>query len=121
MPEPSSCHEVLAWDPVGNPALTRRVMHDWRLLSREWVGGSSITPVAMAGWQEVWYCTRCRLVDERRPLPTESRQSAYQRLRQQLLELRSELDCRIEHGAESGGHLEYVLDSLRSVLEEDDW
>lgn len=32
-------------------------LHDWRLASREWTGG---------GWQETWYCTRCRLVDERR-------------------------------------------------------
>lgn len=30
--------------------------HDWRLWSREWVNGK---------WQETWYCTQCRLVDER--------------------------------------------------------
>lgn len=50
--------------------------HDWRLLSRERTyknethhqegapgyGTVEITPI---GWREVWYCTRCRLVDER--------------------------------------------------------
>lgn len=30
-----------------------------------------------------------------------------------LLQLRAEVDCRIEHGAESGGHLEYVLEQLK--------
>jgi hypothetical protein len=30
--------------------------------------------------------------------------------------LENEVDCRIEHGAESGGHLEYVRDKLREAL-----
>lgn len=34
----------------------------------------------------------------------------------QLILLRGELDCRIEHGAESGGHLEYVLSRLDAML-----
>lgn len=33
-----------------------------------------------------------------------------------LRALLSEVDCRIEHGAESGGHLEYVRDRLRAQL-----
>jgi len=32
--------------------------------------------------------------------------------------LRSEVDCRIDHGAESGGHLEYVLGQLNMMLAE---
>ena len=35
-------------------------------------------------------------------------------------ELWSEVDCRIEHGAESGGHLDYVRDKLRDALAGDD-
>jgi len=34
-----------------------------------------------------------------------------------LRELYSEVDCRIEHGAESGGHLEYVRTKLREIIE----
>lgn len=29
----------------------------------------------------------------------------------------NEVDCRIEHGAESGGHLEYVREKLANILE----
>jgi len=32
-------------------------------------------------------------------------------------ELRSEIDCRVQHGAESIGHLEYVLKKLNEILE----
>jgi hypothetical protein len=41
-------------------------LHDWRLVSREWhsVGFQSLEPPD-GGWQETWYCTRCRIVDER--------------------------------------------------------
>ena len=31
--------------------------------------------------------------------------------------LNSEVDCRIQHGAESGGHLEYVREQLVRILE----
>lgn len=37
-------------------------------------------------------------------------------LRQEIRNLRSEVDCRIEHGAESGGHLEYVRKKLDEIL-----
>lgn len=30
--------------------------------------------------------------------------------------LRNEVDCRIEHGAESGGHLDYVRGKLDAIL-----
>lgn len=39
-------------------------------------------------------------------------------LRHAIQQLRTEVNCRIEHGAESGGHLEYVQDKLDSILEE---
>lgn len=51
------------------------VLHDWRLVSREWFDASYVTvregqpgvknPDAI-GWQETWYCTRCRKVEERK-------------------------------------------------------
>lgn len=43
------------------------VLHDWRLVSREWVPRESLfdRSVKQSGWQETWYCTRCRKVDER--------------------------------------------------------
>ena len=34
----------------------------------------------------------------------------------ELLKLRTEVDCRIEHGADSGGHLEFVLSKLDAIL-----
>jgi hypothetical protein len=42
--------------------------------------------------------------------------SAYDELREAILRLRIEVNCRIEHGAESGGHLEYVQTQLDSML-----
>jgi hypothetical protein len=33
----------------------------------------------------------------------------------QLRDLRNEINCRIEHGAESGGHLEYVQGQLDAI------
>jgi hypothetical protein len=36
--------------------------------------------------------------------------------RDKVAELLSEVDCRIEHGAESGGHLEYVHRELQKIL-----
>ena len=36
-------------------------------------------------------------------------------LRDAVNYLLSEVDCRIEHGAESGGHLEYVRDRLTAL------
>jgi len=38
------------------------------------------------------------------------------RLLQEQRDLLTEVDCRIEHGAESGGHLEYVRTRLRGCL-----
>ena len=35
-----------------------------------------------------------------------------------ILKLRNEVNCRIEHGAESGGHLEYVQLKLDDILPE---
>ena len=32
--------------------------------------------------------------------------------------LRTEVNCRIEHGADSGGHLEYVMTRLDAILRE---
>ena len=37
-----------------------------------------------------------------------------------LRALRMEVDCRIEHGAESGGHLEFVRDKLDLLVAEDE-
>lgn len=39
--------------------------HDWRLVSREWFDVTITEPSLPVGWQETWYCTRCRIVDER--------------------------------------------------------
>ncbi len=39
-----------------------------------------------------------------------------QRLREALRSLHNEVDCRIEHGAETGGHLEYVRVMLAGAL-----
>lgn len=36
--------------------------------------------------------------------------------RDAVLDLRNEISCRIEHGAESGGHLEYVLSQLDAII-----
>ena len=52
--------------------------HDWRLLSRKKTHDSEFIPqgdtgydraygmivLTRTGWQEVWYCTRCRRVEE---------------------------------------------------------
>lgn len=35
-----------------------------------------------------------------------------------IRDLHNEVDCRIEHGADSGGHLEYVRDRLASLLDD---
>jgi hypothetical protein len=43
----------------------------------------------------------------------------YELLRDAVLKLRAEVNCRIEHGAESGGHLEYVQRILDGVLKDD--
>ena len=34
-----------------------------------------------------------------------------------IQDLRNEVNCRIEHGAESGGHLEYIQNKLDEILE----
>jgi len=38
-----------------------------------------------------------------------------------IRDLRNEVDCRIEHGAESGGHLEFVRDRLDAIIAPDDY
>ena len=44
---------------------------------------------------------------------------------EKILKLRCEVNCRIEHGAESGGHLEYVKNALDEIVadseKQDDW
>jgi len=42
-------------------------------------------------------------------------EEARDRLAGEIRDLRSEVNCRIEHGAESGGHLEYVHAALVSM------
>jgi hypothetical protein len=37
-------------------------------------------------------------------------------IRDSVWSLRNEVNCRIEHGAESGGHLEYVQRKLDEIL-----
>jgi hypothetical protein len=37
-------------------------------------------------------------------------------LKQEIRNLYSEVNCRVEHGAESGGHLEYVQEKLKEIL-----
>lgn len=38
-------------------------------------------------------------------------------MREAVLRLRTEVNCRVEHGAESGGHLEYVQKELDAILD----
>ena len=37
-------------------------------------------------------------------------------MRQMVFALQNEVDCRIQHGADSGGHLEYVDGRLKHIL-----
>ncbi len=37
-------------------------------------------------------------------------------LRDEIVDFRNEIDCRIEHGAESGGHLDYVKSRLNEII-----
>lgn len=46
----------------------------------------------------------------------EAKNSDHEALRDAVLSLRVEVNCRIEHGAESGGHLEYVQQRLDTIL-----
>jgi hypothetical protein len=39
-------------------------------------------------------------------------------LREKILALYGEIDCRIEHGANSGGHLEYARAELSTILKD---
>lgn len=41
-------------------------------------------------------------------------------IRNSILRLRNEVNCRIEHGAENGGHLDYVQGSLDAILKQED-
>lgn len=45
----------------------------------------------------------------------------YSALKSQVRGLRNEVNCRIEHGADSGGHLEAVQDFLDSILGSHDY
>lgn len=69
-----ACYEVVQWDARGTPAATRPAMHVWRLFRRE--PRYDFTPEdessaigfgegeVVVGFFEVWYCERCRLVEE---------------------------------------------------------
>ena len=39
-------------------------------------------------------------------------------IEQAIRNLRNEVNCRIEHGANSGGHLDYVQNELDEILKE---
>ena len=39
------------------------------------------------------------------------------RLKNAICNLKSEVNCRIQHGAESGGHLEYVEKQLENITQ----
>ena len=43
-------------------------------------------------------------------------EQAAEALRDSILKLKTEVNCRIEHGAESGGHLEYIQNKLEELL-----
>jgi len=56
--EHGGCIDVF---PPGRPDTIKHdtfALHDWRLVSRACLS---------VGWCETWYCTRCRLVEERKP------------------------------------------------------
>lgn len=68
-----------------------------------------------AGYHEVeiYYADMADLLTDHVPYSS----TDYESLRHSVLRLRTEVNCRIEHGAESGGHLEYVQDRLDSILD----
>ena len=45
-----------------------------------------------------------------------NKKSAFDSLREDVLRLLNEVNCRVEHGAESGGHLNYVQNKLLEIL-----
>lgn len=70
-----SCSEVVQWDANYAPIAQRPAMHVWRLYRREprYVYDTpadeididfGLGPGKLAGFAEVWYCERCRLVEE---------------------------------------------------------
>jgi hypothetical protein len=68
--------------------------------------------------REIMFAAQPRTPD----LPWGEAHAAFTRMSAQFDELKiltlalySEVDCRIEHGAESGGHLEYVRTCLRAM------
>lgn len=42
--------------------------------------------------------------------------SEYDELRESIMQLRTEVNCRLEHEAESNEHLEYVQSKLNAIL-----
>ena len=71
---PGMCRKA-AYGPSGFGSAYEPVEHDWRLLSRERMYENEYEPQAGApgygnvkiitvGHREVWYCTRCRTVEE---------------------------------------------------------
>lgn len=72
---PGACKKLVN-GPSGWGSAYEPIEHDWRLLSREkkyshdihhqpGAPGYGNINITQTGWVETWYCTRCRLVDER--------------------------------------------------------
>jgi hypothetical protein len=67
------------------------------------------------------YC-KCSKTEPTLPVRPESSSAGLVEgvLRDGILKLRTEVNCRIEHGAESGGHLDYVQKALDELLKPND-
>jgi len=66
-----------------------------------------------AACKDLDMCSEDGGVNNSAPLPAKDKEDP---LSIGLRALNSEVDCRIEHGAESGGYLEYVRDRLDMIL-----
>lgn len=82
----------------------------------------------MSGYSEET-CVRCGWTMGQPPLNCQnddtphrfpSSEAENQRYEKALRSLHNEVDCRIEHGAESGGHLEYVRGKLGKAVAGDE-
>ena len=66
---------------------------------------------------EAWAHARCMERDWHRTLAARLKETASNAASwADVLRLLNEIDCRIEHGADSGGHLEYVRTKLHDIV-----
>lgn len=102
----AACKEML--QTLKEEGLVSQDVPPWECQHRRW--DNSIAK-AEKSWNRKMYemadSSYDRLGEENRQLKS---------MLAQCRDLRSEIDCRVQHGAESGGHLEYVLQELNQIL-----